>query len=50
MHWGTFQLTDESLDHPPLDLIAARAAKQMDEATFSVMKIGETRRVPMRKP
>ena len=50
MHWGTFSLTDEPLDQPPIDLAAARAAKQMDEATFSVLKIGETRKVSVRKP
>ena len=50
MHWGTFQLTDESLDQPPIDLVDARVKHQMDEATFSVMKIGETRRVQLRAP
>ena len=50
MHWGTFSLTDEPLDQPPMDLIEARAKQQMDEAVFSVMKIGETRRLPVRKP
>lgn len=50
MHWGTFSLTDEPLDQPPMDLIEARAKHQMDEATFSVLKIGETRRVEVRRP
>ena len=50
MHWGTFALTDEPLDQPPIDLSAARAARHMDEATFSVLKIGETRKIPMRAP
>ena len=48
MHWGTFSLTDEPLDQPPMDLIEARAKQQMEEAAFSVMMIGETRRVLMR--
>ena len=49
MHWGTFSLTDEPLDQPPMDLIEARAKQQMEEAAFSVMMIGETRPVPVRK-
>lgn len=50
MHWGTFSLTDEPLDQPPLDLIAARAKQKMNAEVFSVMKIGETRQVPERRP
>ena len=48
MHWGTFELTDESLDQPPKDLAGARLARDVDEATFSVMKIGETRKLLVR--
>lgn len=49
MHWGTFALTDESLDQAPKDLASAKAARGVNEAAFSVMKIGETRQVPARK-
>ena len=50
MHWGTFSLTDEPMDQPPIDLMEARVKQNLDEADFSVLKIGETRRVPVRKP
>ena len=50
IHWGTFQLTDESLDEPPQALArAAREAGLGDEA-FTVMAIGETRRFAPRAP
>jgi len=48
IHWGTFELTDESLDQPPKDLIDARHAKGLADDAFSVMAIGETRRMPRR--
>jgi N-acyl-phosphatidylethanolamine-hydrolysing phospholipase D len=43
VHWGTFQLTDESLDMPPRDLAIARAAMDVVADDFSVLKIGQTR-------
>ena len=43
IHWGTFALSDESLDQPPKDLAIARAAKNISSGDFSVMAIGETR-------
>ncbi len=44
IHWGTFNLTDEALDQPPIDLIAARKALGVAEADFFLLKIGETRK------
>ena len=50
IHWGTFQLTDEPLDEPPRALAAACRAAGLDDAAFSVMAIGETRRFAARRP
>jgi N-acyl-phosphatidylethanolamine-hydrolysing phospholipase D len=43
-------LTDESLDQPPKDLATARAAKNLPQEAFDLMAIGETRRIPKRRP
>jgi N-acyl-phosphatidylethanolamine-hydrolysing phospholipase D len=44
IHWGTFELTDESLDEPPRALArAARQAGLADDA-FTVLAVGATRR------
>ena len=48
IHWGTFQLTDEALDQPPIDLAAARQAQGVADDGFFVMAVGETRRLPRR--
>ena len=49
VHWGTFELTDESLDTPPLALAEARAAKGRAEEQFFLMAVGETRQL-VRRP
>jgi len=50
IHWGTFELTDESLDEPPqAPARAARAAGLADDA-FTVMAIGATRRFAPHAP
>ena len=46
--WGTFELTDEALDEPPIALAAARIDKGVPDAAFFVMAVGETRRLPRR--
>ena len=50
VHWGTFELTDESLDDPPMQLAQARKAKGVADQDFFVMAIGETRKLPRRMP
>ncbi len=49
VHWGTFDLTDESLDQPPKDLATARAAKNLPQEAFDVMAVGQTLKLPKRK-
>ena len=48
VHWGTFELTDESLDDPPRRLAQARLDKGVAEEAFFVSAIGETRRLTPR--
>lgn len=50
MHWGTFELTDESLDQPPKDLAVAKQSRGLSDADFFLLKIGETRSLPSRLP
>ena len=49
VHWGTFNLTDEPLDQPPIDLAAARRAQRVPEEDFFLLRIGETRILPRRQ-
>jgi N-acyl-phosphatidylethanolamine-hydrolysing phospholipase D len=49
VHWGTFDLTDESLDQPPKDLAIAREEKGLAKHDFDVMAIGQTLQLPKRK-
>jgi N-acyl-phosphatidylethanolamine-hydrolysing phospholipase D len=50
IHWGTFELTDESLDEPPRALArAARQAGLADDA-FTVLAVGATRTFERRQP
>jgi N-acyl-phosphatidylethanolamine-hydrolysing phospholipase D len=48
VHWGTFELTDESLDEPPRHLAEARADKGLADELFFVMAVGETRKLARR--
>lgn len=50
IHWGTFSLTDESLDEPPRLLADARKAQGVADAAFFTLALGETRRLPVRRP
>ncbi|WP_153306330.1 MBL fold metallo-hydrolase [Desulfatiglans anilini] len=46
IHWGTFILTDEPLDEPPVRLAEALAERGLDGDVFWVLQHGETRRLP----
>ena len=51
VHWGTFELTDESLDEPPRRLAEdAAAALGVADDDFTVLAIGATRRFAPRAP
>jgi N-acyl-phosphatidylethanolamine-hydrolysing phospholipase D len=50
VHWGTFNLSDESLDEPPKALAEARRAKGLVDDDFFLMAVGETRTLPRRAP
>ena len=50
IHWGTFELTDESLDEPPRALAAARRAAGLADDDFFLLAVGQTRTLPRRKP
>jgi L-ascorbate metabolism protein UlaG (beta-lactamase superfamily) len=43
-HFGCFQLTDEGIDDPVLELAAARARHGVTGDAFQVLEVGETRR------
>ncbi|HEX2568748.1 MAG TPA: MBL fold metallo-hydrolase [Polyangia bacterium] len=43
MHWGTFKLTDEPLDEPPVLLEQARDAAKLERERVWIAAIGETR-------
>lgn len=43
IHFGTFQLSDEQIDQPQIDLAAALKKSSVDPDTFIVLKEGETR-------
>ena len=50
MHWGTFRLTEEPLEEPPLALAAALSAAGVDAGRFWVMQHGETRHLQWPQP
>jgi N-acyl-phosphatidylethanolamine-hydrolysing phospholipase D len=49
VHWGTFSLSDESLDEPPRALEQARRAAGLAAEEFGVMAIGQTLQLPRRR-
>jgi N-acyl-phosphatidylethanolamine-hydrolysing phospholipase D len=47
-HWGTFSLSDEALDDPPVALAAARQELGISESAFVAISIGQTLKLPSR--
>lgn len=45
LQWGTFQLTSEPIDDPPLKLKEALAREKIPSEEFQLLKIGETRAI-----
>lgn len=45
IQWGTFQLTAEPIDDPPVKLREALAKKDIPFSRFETMKIGETKKI-----
>ncbi|MEZ3498883.1 MBL fold metallo-hydrolase [Pantoea sp. KPR_PJ] len=43
VHWGVFELADESLDEPPAELMRAIKRRGEDKGTFRPWRIGESR-------
>ncbi|MBI2512044.1 MAG: MBL fold metallo-hydrolase [Opitutae bacterium] len=48
MHFGTFQLTNEAIDQPLLDLAIAREVHGVPEPDFTTLDFGETRTLRLR--
>lgn len=46
VHWGTFELTQESFDQPPQDLLAASRQRRLSPDRVWLLKHGETRALP----
>lgn len=49
MHFGTFQLTDEGIDEPVLDLKKALIEKNISNDQFQVLEFGETKKWNLEK-
>ena len=42
IHWGTFELTDEALDQPPIALAAAKQQLGVVDEAFFLLRIGQS--------
>ena len=45
VQWGTFQLTSEPIDDPPLRLKNALSGEGIPENKFEILTIGETKQI-----
>ena len=48
VHWGTFELTDEPLDQPPIDLDNARKATGISPDDFFLLAVGQSKKIASR--
>lgn len=48
IHWGTFEMTKEPLDQPPMDLSTALKDAGISSEKFFVLKHGETKKLLMK--
>jgi len=46
MHWGAFDVADESLDDPPKDLLHAADSLRIEKDSLWMFSLGETRIIP----
>lgn len=46
VHWGTFELTQESFDQPPRDVVIALQQRNLPVDRLWMLKHGETRQLP----
>ncbi|TYJ55736.1 hypothetical protein B9479_003512 [Cryptococcus floricola] len=42
VHWGTWLMSDEAYNKPPLDLEIARKKLNVEEEQFCVLPVGKT--------
>ena len=49
IHWGTFSLADDPLDHALHELAPARSRRNVAADAFELISVGETRQLPRRR-